>query len=839
MAEIVKNYQLEKINGAKNYKRIINEIKKVKNITSASIDKDKSILRIELSMNLEDRKSEVELEAIEAKMLKAIRTYEKKAEFKPIVSEEVYRKVLYLNGLDCSHCATKVETIAKKTLNYNKLLVDFASYRFIIESSDKALMDNILEEVSNIAKRVDPKIVVTESNITPAEREEEAQRRLLPKVIIITLACLSFILAVLVYLNFDISKIVDLLKHEDVWTDFFSKSSNERVHVYLLLVTYGLFGYHVIWEFAKNLVHGRIFDEHCLMTIASIGAIITGHIIEAIAVMVLFQLGEHLQERAVNHCRKSIADLLKIDVKIARLKKGEDVVEIGVESILPDDVIIVNKGEMIPLDGLLVDGSTVIDNKNLTGESLLKKVTKGEEIMAGSINMGKVIEIRVLRPYSESMITKILDLVENASTSKARAENFITKFSKIYTPLVLICSVIIAVGGYFGTKYLWGNPWQVEPLDWVYRAMLFLVISCPCALVISIPLCFFSGIGVASRRGILIKGSNYLEALYNVENVVFDKTGTLTKGEFKITEVVPVVDTITPEELLRVLIYVEYYSNHPIGISVVEEYGRTNVFPEIISDFTEGPGGAQATVNGKRVIAGNAKIMKTLKMDVPEVDVNGLVVYIVRDKVYLGYVVIGDVIRDDASSSIAKLRQMGVKKFYMLTGDSKGIAENVGNTLGIDEVYSELLPDQKVEKLTQIKQEAKSGRTIYIGDGINDAPVIANSDVGIAMGTTGSDATIAIADVVIMSDNMNKLPELATIAKKTRIKVIENIVISLLCKSIVLVLSVIPQISIPLWLAIFSDVGISLIAIANSIMIMRLFQKKSKETIPIGEAINE
>lgn len=834
MAAIVKNYQLEKISGAKNYKRIINEIKKVKSITSASIDKDKCILRIELSMNLEDRKDEAELDTIEVNILKAIRTYEKKAEIKPIVSEEVYRKVLYLNGLDCSHCATKVETIAKKTLNYNKLLVDFASFRFIIESSDKELMDNIVNEVSNIAKRVDPRIEVTESSKAPAEQEEKEQRRLLPKVIIITLACMSFIMAVLLLINFDISKILDIFRHEEVWTDFFSKPSNFRIHVYLLLLTYGLFGYRVIWEFGKDLFHGRIFDEHCLMTIASIGAIVTGHLIEAIAVMVLFQLGEYLQERAVNHCRKSIADLLKIDIKIARLKKGEDVVEIGVESILPDDVIIVNKGEMIPLDGILVDGSTVIDNKNLTGESLLKKVTKGEEIMAGSINMGKVIEIKVLRPYSESMITKILDLVENASTSKAKAENFITKFSKIYTPIVLICSVLIGVGGYFGTKYLWGNPWQVEPLDWIYRAMLFLVISCPCALVISIPLCFFSGIGVASRRGILIKGSNYLEALYNVENVVFDKTGTLTKGEFKIIEVSPVAEGITSEELLRMLIYAEYFSNHPIGISVVEEYGRSNVFPEIISDFTETIGGVQATVNGKRVVAGNAKIMKTMKIDVPDVDVNGLIVHVVRDKVYLGYVVIGDVIRDDASSSIAKLRQIGVKKFYMLTGDSKGIAENVGNTLGIDEVYSELLPDQKVEKLTQIKQEAKSGRTIYIGDGINDAPVIANSDVGIAMGTTGSDATIAIADVVIMSDNMNKLPELAIIAKKTRRKVIENIVISLLCKSVVLILSVIPQISIPLWLAIFSDVGVSLIAIANSIMIMRLFQnKKEKSTTPV------
>lgn len=837
MSEMVKNYQLSKIGNKRNYKRISNAIKKIPTIVSANIEGEKNILRVEIRFKEKERNVEKRLVELEEKILKAVHIYEKKATIEQIVSQEVYRKVLYLNGLDCAHCATKIETLAKKTLKYDKLLVDFASYRFIIESSDKEQMEHLMEEVTQIAKRVDDRIVVTENSVKKEEKKtEEEQKTSLIRICLLSIGGITFLLSLFFLIDFNFVDWKLIFTHQENVMD---GAPNHVVHIILLTITYILIGYPIIWRFFKNLVRGRIFDENCLMTVASLGAIFTSHFVEAIVVLALFQLGEYLQHRAVHHCRKSIAELLSIDVKTAKLKKGDEIVELGVESILPEDIIVVKKGEMIPLDGTLIDAKAVLDTKNLTGESLLRHVSKGDEIMAGSINMGKVIEIKVLRPYSESMITKILDMVENASISKAKAENFITKFSRYYTPIILLLAIIIGVGGYFyESNITWDRSLNGEiAMDWIYRAMLFLVISCPCALVISIPLCFFAGIGVSSKRGILIKGSNYLEALYHVENCVFDKTGTLTKGEFKITKVEPVNESISKDEVFRNLIYVEFYSNHPIGMSIVDEYGRDNVFSEIISDFQDLSGGARASINGNKITVGNFKLMQGLKIEVPQVEENGLVIYVVKETTYLGYVVIGDSIREEAKPAIQRLRELGVKKFYILTGDAKGIAENVAQEIGVDEVYPELLPDQKVQLLQQIRDEsAKKGKTVFVGDGMNDAPVIAASDIGIAMGTTGSDATIAISDVVIMSDDLTRLPELIKVAKDTRVKVVQNIVICLACKALVILLSAIPSITLPLWLAIFSDVGISLIAILNSIFIMRLFQRKNKKEIKEKEA---
>mgnify|MGYP004452366121 FL=1 len=837
MPEIIKNFQLSKIE-SNNYKRILNEIKKIKGIKSATINKEKNTLRIEVSVDRNERKAQARLEKVKTQITNAILAYEKKATIEEIIAKEVYRRVLYLNGLDCAHCATKIETIAKRELDYEKLLVDYTSFRFIIESSNKEQMNNIIDLVTKIAHKVDERIEVTEKVKKVEELKEEEKPKKYFRDLTIIFGAISYIFSYLCLIEFRPANWHRIFEHEEA---FNTGSPYLTAHMILLIITYLLIGYPIIIRFLKNLRHGRFFDENSLMTIASIGAIATNHFSEAVMVLALFQLGEYLQHRAVNKCRKSIEELLKIDIKNAKIKKEDEVIEIEVESVLPDDIIVVNKGEMIPLDGILLNHKAMLDTKNLTGESLVREIDKGEVIMAGTVNMGDVIEIKVIRPYSESMITKILDMVENASASKAKAENFITKFSRYYTPIILVLAIIIGVCGYFiETNYIMPSVsvnYLEKIQEWVYRSMVFLVISCPCALVISIPLCFFMGIGIASKRGILVKGSNYLETLNKVENIVFDKTGTLTKGEFKIQKIVPASSDIKEDTILKNLIYVEFYSNHPIGMSIVDDYGRENVFSEIISDFTTLSGGAKALVNGTKYTVGNLKLMNALKYEVPTVEETGLIIYVVKEKSYLGYVVIGDSIREEAKGAIQELHNQGVKNTYILTGDMRGIAEETASQIGVDKVYSELLPDEKVKKLEEIRESATIGCTVFIGDGINDAPAIAASDVGIAMGKVGSDATIAVSDVVIMSDDLSKLPDLLKIAKVTRRKVIQNIVISLSIKVLVMISAINPAFPLPLWLAIFSDVGVSLIAIFNSIFILGTF--KNKKTNKKEEKTNE
>lgn len=827
MNEIIRNYQISKVN-TKNIRRVIHDINKIKYVESVTIDKEKDILRLEYKFNDKEKVVDKKISEIEEKILKVLAKYEKKVSLEQVVNKKVYRDVLYLNGLDCAHCATRIETIAKKTLNYEKILVDYTSFRFIIESSDEEQMKNITELVTEISHKVDDRIVVTRKTDKEKIVKQETKNFYTLRKISIILGILTFVIGMLFLIEFKLEDWSLIFNHDDALNQ--DPNGFLITHVVLMICTYILIGYPIIIRFFKNLYRRQFFDENSLMTIASIGAIVTTHYVEAILVMALFQIGETLQHYAVNKSRKSIEELLKLDVKIAKLKKNDEIIEIDVESILPDDIIVVNKGEMIPLDGILLDNHAILDTKNLTGEAIHRSVKKNEEIMAGSVNMGQMIEIKVIRPYSESMITKIIDMVENASTSKSKSENFITKFSKYYTPTLLFLAFVCSLTGFlmqFTLGSYTDGVWNLV-VSWVYRAMVFLVISCPCALVISIPLSFFLGIGVSSKNGILIKGSNYLEALNNPENVVFDKTGTLTKGEFKITKVVS-EETSSDDEVLRNLMYTEFYSNHPIGSSIVDDYGRENIYSEIISDFASIQGGAKAVINGKKVVVGNLRLMQSLKIEVPVVEANGLVIYVVKEKQYLGYVIIGDTIREEAKEAIDKLRKQGVEKFYILTGDSKGIGESVAKTLNIDTVYSELLPNEKVEKLQEIRDSAKKGKTIFVGDGINDAPAIATSDVGIAMGTTGSDATIAISDVVIMSDDLNKLPQVISLAKTTRLKVYENIVFSLAIKVIVMVLALVPSQPVPLWLAIFSDVGVSLLAIFNSMLIMFDYNFKVKK----------
>ena len=803
----VKKYQITKMNSVKGINRIVNEIKKIDTIFNASIDRTTKILIIECNAPEQEFKQENYYKKLEDKILKAIRMYEKHAKLVSIDNVEVYRKVLYLNGLDCAYCGTRIENIAKKELNHQRIVVDYPTYRFIIETTDKALVDNLESRVTEIAHKVDERIKV-QSAEKGKPRESEIEKTFKkPQVIAIWIGIVIFLIGIL---------IAHVLK------------SNNILGVILIIVGYFMIGHQIILRFCKNLLKGRIFDENFLMTVASIGALITKHYEEAAVVMLLYQFGEFLQNIAVNRTRKSIADLLSYEVQTVKLKLGEEVSEVGVEGVLPDDVIVISKGEMIPVDGKVCKGKTYLDTKNITGESRARSVDVGDEVLSGSLNIGNIIEVRVTRTYNNSMMTRILDLVENATINKSKAENFITKFSRYYTPIVVFIAALILTVGVVLSVINQNNDWT----RWVYVAMEFLVISCPCALVISVPLSFFCAIGVASKRGILIRGSNYLEAMYHVENIVFDKTGTLTKGEFNIAEIVP-AEGYRLEDVKRLFIYTEYYSEHPIGKSIVEAYGKENVLTEIISEFQPLQGGARAVINGSHILIATTKLARREKLTFPEVLDPNLVVYVFKEKTYIGYVIVGDTIREEAFDTLSSLRQGGISKTYMLTGDTKAIAENVANMLQIDEVFSDLLPDQKVEYMDKIKESTKSklGTTAYVGDGINDAPVIASSDVGIAMGDTASDATISISDIVIMTNDLNKLVELHYIAKKTRHKVVENIVFALGIKAIVMIIALVlhgDAFTMSLWLAIFSDVGVSLLAILNSLRLMRMFGKQSK-----------
>ncbi len=818
-----KSYQIQKVTNKSNYRRIFQELKKIDGVVNANINKEQNTLHLVY---------EGDAASIYNKVLKAFQKYERNTILVEQEAKEVYRKVLKLKGVDCAQCCTKIENLAKKNLNHEQIIVDFPTERFIIETTDPLVMDGIVEKVANIAHKVDHRIVVMDVATRKRVAAEE-------KFIISLKDIFLFIMGVAMLLvSYLVMYAVD---GKYPWQDH----DLSVLVTILTIVSYLLVGNKVIYRFFRNIFDGRFLDENFLMTVASIGAIATGHNFEAIFVMLLYQIGTFLQEKAVNHSRRSISELLSFDASSARVKVNGEVLEVEVESILPGDTVIVKNGEMIPVDGIITEGKTYLDTKALTGESMPSNVKVGDEVLSGSINMGSVIEIRVTRPHSESTMSKILDIVENASISKAKSENFITKFARWYTPVVVICAFVIASLSPVFQKLILSSTTSWHDLylggtvnGSIYTSMIFLVISCPCALVISIPLTFFGGIGLASKRGILIKGSNYLEALNNIENVIFDKTGTLTKGEFGVIQITPIDPATSQEELLRLAAYTEYHSTHPIGMSVVAAYGREQIFPEIIDEFVEIPSrGVKATINGAQITVGNLRNMNENKIKVPNVDTTGLVLHIMKDRNYMGYLIIGDRIREEAAPTIDFLRMHGVKKIGIFTGDSKNVSENVANSLGVDFVYSELLPAQKVEKLVEIKDNtlSKQGKTIYVGDGINDAPVISVSDVGIAMGGSGSEGAIAIADVVIMTDNLEKITEAATIAKATRKIVVQNIILALSVKFVVLILTI-ANINLSIWLAIFSDVGISLIAIINALRVTNVYRnKKNQDNIDMEE----
>lgn len=831
----VKKYQIRKMTSTKGLNRIVNEIKKIDTVFNATIDRETKVLLVECTPPEQQYKHNDYYKNLFNKILKAIHLYEKKAELVALDDVEVYRRVLYLNGLDCAYCGMRIETIAKETFNHQRIVVDYPTYRFIIETTDKELVDHLEERVKEVAHKVDERIVVQSAEQGKPVSQVVTDKMKKPEVIIMFIGLALLLVGIIIAYDFK-----EIFLQRNYYID---EGPRGITGVILIVVGYLMIGHRIIWRFLKNLFKGRIFDENFLMTVASIGAIITQHFPEAGLIMALYQLGEYLQRLAVNRSRKSISELLSYEVQTAKVRLGEDITEMAVEGILVDDVIVVGKGEMIPVDGIICKGKTLLDTKNITGESKARTVTVGDEVLSGSLNLSSIIEVRVTRTYNNSMMTRILDMVENATINKSKSENFISRFCKYYTPIVVgIAATILTVGAIVGIWHPGYEAWGPFFMHYVYVSCEYLIISCPCALVISVPLAFFCGIGVASKRGILIRGSNFLEAAGNIENIVFDKTGTITKGNFAITNVVT-APGYKPDDVKRLFLYTEYYSDHPIGKSIVDEVGREKFFTEIIEDFHSMLGGARATINGSHIMVANRRLAMKEKLVFPEVFDPNLILYIFKERVFIGYVVIGDSIRDEAYSTINALRKSGVSKVIMLTGDSKSIADNVANVLQIDEVYAELLPDEKVEYMDRIRMSShrKNGTTAYVGDGINDAPVIAASDVGIAMGDTASDATISISDIVIMSDDLNKLNELTKITHATLNRVKFNIAFSLIVKAVIAIVALFSTTEslqiVSLWLAIFADVGVSLIAILNSLTLMRLFGRQ--KGIDVGGTANE
>lgn len=583
----------------------------------------------------------------------------------------------------------------------------------------------------------------------------------------------------------------------------------------IYLIPYLIIGYDIVWKAARNISHGQVFDENFLMMVATFGAFGVKEYSEAVAVMLFYQVGELFQGYAVGKSRQSISDMMDICPEYANIEENGTLTQVDPDDVEVGTIIVIKPGERIPLDGIVTEGESMIDTAALTGESVPRKAQVGDEIISGCVNGSGTLKVQVTKAFDDSTVAKILELVENASSKKAKVENFITRFAKYYTPVVTIGAVVLAIvpplilGGGFG--------------EWIQRACIFLVISCPCALVISVPLGFFGGIGAASKIGVLVKGSNYLEAVAEMDTIVFDKTGTLTKGEFKVSEIIP--DTaggMDQATLLELAAYGEGYSNHPIANSIREAYGKPLSMERVTNAEEVAGHGIHARIDGREVYLGNAKLMKAQQIPFTETRSAGTIVYLACDGAFAGTIVISDTIKEGAKEAIAEMKRVGVKKCVMLTGDREAAAQAVADTLGLDEVHAELLPADKVSEVEQLlAKESEKGKLAFVGDGINDAPVLTRADIGIAMGSMGSDAAIEAADVVLMDDDVRKIASIVKIARKTLRIVKQNIVFALAVKALVLILGALGMAN--MWEAVFADVGVSVIAILNS---MRALNEK-------------
>lgn len=602
----------------------------------------------------------------------------------------------------------------------------------------------------------------------------------------------------------------------------------------LYLIPYVLIGWDIVYKAFRNIRNGQVFDENFLMTVATFGAFGVGEYSEAVAVMLFYQVGELFQSYAVNRSRRSITELMDICPEYANIEEDGQLKQVDPDDVQVGDIIVVKSGERIPLDGKVVFGDSMVDTSALTGESVPRKVAEGDDIISGCVNGSGLLRVQVTKEFDDSTVAKILELVENASSKKAHVENFITRFARYYTPLVVMGAVLLAVI----PPLFFGQTWS----EGVRRACTFLVISCPCALVISVPMSFFSGIGAASKKGVLIKGSNYLEALSEMDTIVFDKTGTLTKGEFKVTEIHAVAGSPVPEasevprtrvwaagqpsdeekrSLLELAALAESYSDHPISRSIKDAWGDAIDMNRVGNAQEISGHGVRAEIDGHTVLAGNSKLMKEMNVHYQECMSMGTVVYVALDGVYCGYIVISDSIKDEAFEAIKNLKKVGVRRTIMLTGDKKEVGEAVAARLGLDEVHAELLPGDKVAKVEELlAQQTGRNRLAFVGDGINDAPVLSRADVGIAMGSMGSDAAIEAADIVLMDDNPARIADVVRISRKTMSIVKQNIAFALGVKAVVLLLGAVGAAN--MWEAVFADVGVSVIAILNAMRALSL-----------------
>lgn len=688
---------------------------------------------------------------------------------------------LYLQGLDCASCAMKVEERIQKMDGVKDASVNFSTLTMQASLADGANITNMKENIKKAILEVEPDVIVLDKKqeVKTSERSMIFDER-------IRLACsiIFFLIAV------------------------FNKDSEYAVILYLIAFLFA--GGKVVYTALRNIMKGEVFDENFLMSVATIGAFLIGDYAEGVAVMLFYEVGELFQGYAVNHSRKSISSLMNIRADYANLMRNGKEIKVSPQDVQINDIIMIKPGERVPLDGILIEGSTSLDTSALTGESMPREISVNDEILAGSVNLSGVVQVKVTKEFGESTVSRILELVENASSKKAPVEKFITKFARIYTPIVVFAAVLIALIPPFIFP-------DIAFQEWLYRALTFLVVSCPCALVISIPLGLFAGIGGASRQGILIKGGNYLEALKDVECVVFDKTGTLTKGTFHVTH----IEAKDKKEALRIAAYGEYYSNHPIAISIRNEYKET-IDLNNINNYEEIAGhGIHVQIDGHDVLLGNAKMMQANQISYQEAKELGTIIHIAQDQKYLGYLVIADQIKETSKDAIIALKEAGVKKSVMLTGDRKEVGEAVGKELGLDAVYSQLLPQDKVAQIEKLLQEqSPHGKVAFVGDGINDAPVLARADLGVAMGGIGSDAAIEAADIVLMKDDPKALAQAIHISRKTKKILVQNIVFSLGVKIIVLLLSAFGYAN--MWLGVFADVGVTLIAILNSMRALRI-----------------
>lgn len=684
-----------------------------------------------------------------------------------------------LDGLNCPNCAGRIEADAGKLTGVTAASLNLMKQTLILESVKE---EDFFDKVETIVHRYEPDVNVRKKN-------EHVEEQFNVKGMLLRMAAGAAVFA------------AGLLT-ETVFPF--------PVRLGLFIAAYVVLGYDVVLRAVKNIAKGHVFDENFLMSLSSIGAFFIGEYPEAVAVMLFYQVGEFFQDLAVHRSRKSISGLMDIRPETATVKRGGELLTVAPEDVAVGEWVLVKPGERIPLDGMVILGDSMVDTRALTGESVPRSVHPMDEVLSGCINETGVLTIQVTKNYRESTVAKIIDLVENASSRKAPTEKFITNFAKVYTPAVVILAALLAVI----PPLAFGGPFT----QWIHRAFVFLVVSCPCALVLSIPLTFFGGIGAASRHSVLVKGSNFLEALNQVDTVVFDKTGTLTKGVFRVSHVLPAGE-IPEETVLEAAGCAEYFSNHPIAKSILEA-APPRLGVQILG-YEEIPGqGVRAQVAGKTVLAGNPRLMEAEKIPYVRCAEAGTKVYVARDGEFLGCILISDELKPDSKQAIAALKQAGVKRTVMLTGDDKGIAEAVAAELGMDGCYGQLLPGDKVDILEKLDGEKKPGSKLaFVGDGINDAPVLARADIGIAMGGLGSDAAIEAADVVLMTDEPGKLVEAIRIARETRKIVVQNIVFALGIKGIFLVLGALGMVG--MWIAVFGDVGVALLAVLNAMRILK------------------